>query len=169
MQCRPEQMRQEQWQPARRQPLAALAVLALTALLLAMPAGMAHAQTPQPAPKSPSPFALDLLRGAIADDPVGKEQKPNTTVVPRSNVDPEPAAKGPTGQVTLIATMSEENNQRVEQGVRVADLPATQRRRRQAAAGRGAPRHQPRRPPGARRILGGRLVRPGRRPAARSA
>ena len=63
------------------------------------------------AQQGPSSFGLDLLRGAIADDPSKAQRK--TPSPP-----PPPAAAGtqPTGQVTLVAMITEEG-QRAERGV----------------------------------------------------
>ena len=76
------------------------------ALLVTFPVPSAHAQ------QSPSPFALDILRGAIGEDP-----SPSRA--------PSPAGRGalddgsnmqPMGQVTFQALMTEDG-QRLEQGL----------------------------------------------------
>ena len=61
------------------------------------------------AQQAPSPFGIDILRGAIADDP----SKQLRGVTPRG---PEQPTDGPTGQVTLVALVTEDG-QPIDRGV----------------------------------------------------
>jgi hypothetical protein len=79
-------------------------LLALLCALLASTAGPASAQQQQ----TPSSFGLDLLRGAIADDP-NKGQRPPPVSEPA-------ASTGPQGRVTLVAFVTEDG-QRIENGL----------------------------------------------------
>lgn len=63
--------------------------------------------------QSPSSFGLDLLRGAIAEDP-SKAQRPP---VPSQQPQTANAAEGPQGQVTLVGLVSEEGQQRIDKGL----------------------------------------------------
>lgn len=92
----------------RRVGRARIAAEALLAVLLAF-ASSASAQQSQ----SPSSFGLDLLRGAIADDPSRRNQPPPP---PAATTDPA-AAGQPTGQVTLVGLITEEGQQRIERGL----------------------------------------------------
>lgn len=85
------------WQRAPFGLLAALAFLFATASV-----GFGQQQ-------SPSSFGLDLLRGAIADDP-SKTQRP-APPPPQADV-----AAGPQGQVTLVGLVSEDGP-RIEKGL----------------------------------------------------
>jgi hypothetical protein len=78
-------------------------MLAAAALVIAMTSAALGQQ------QSPSSFGLDLLRGAIADDP-SKTQRP-----PPPQPQPE-AATGPQGQVTLVGLVSEDGP-RIEKGL----------------------------------------------------
>ena len=64
------------------------------------------------AQQSPSPFALDILRGAIGDAPASAPKTPNGS---KSAADDAGAAQS-MGQVTLSALLTEEG-QRVDQGL----------------------------------------------------
>lgn len=73
---------------------------------------------PSPAPsfaqqtQSPSSFGLDLLRGAITDDP--SKTRPPAPPPPAT----DPAAAGqPQGQVTLVGLVSEDGQQRIDKGL----------------------------------------------------
>ena len=63
--------------------------------------------------QSPSSFGLDLLRGAIAEDP-SKTQRPPA---PPSQSQTANAADGQQGQVTLVGLVSEEGQQRIDKGL----------------------------------------------------
>lgn len=83
-----------------------LAIRRRFALLCALLASAIPASAQQQ--QTPSSFGLDLLRGAIADDP-NKGQRPPPL--------PEPAAStGPQGRVTLVALVTEDG-QRIENGL----------------------------------------------------
>lgn len=65
--------------------------------------------------KAPSPFALDILRGAISDNPPKAQPKGDDPPAPKAmagNSEPEPGA----GQVTLVAQVTEDG-QRIDRGV----------------------------------------------------
>jgi hypothetical protein len=65
--------------------------------------------------RSPSPFALDILRGAISDNPQKPEAKGREPPAPKAMPnDTEPAAGA--GQVTLVAQVTEDG-QRIDRGV----------------------------------------------------
>lgn len=81
-----------------------LTCLALVACLVLPAAAVAQQQ------QSPSSFGLDLLRGAIADDP-SKSQRPPPEPAPA-----KPEASGPAGQVTLVGLVTEEG-QRIDKGL----------------------------------------------------
>ncbi len=78
----------------------------VAAMLAAVPAAMAQ-QT-----QSPSAFGLDLLRGAIADDP-SKSQRPPPPPQAAPSAD---LAAGPVGQVTLVGLVSDDG-QRIDRGL----------------------------------------------------
>ena len=67
-----------------------------------------HGAIPAHAQQTPSSFGLDLLRGAIAEDP----NRPR----PPAPSPAAPAATGPQGQVTLVALVTEEG-QKIENGL----------------------------------------------------
>jgi hypothetical protein len=76
-------------------------------MLIALGAGAlddARAQGPQPPASTPSPFGLDLLRGAITD----QTNRPPRPPQPQSPVPLD--ASGPAGQVTLSALVMEGGN-----------------------------------------------------------
>jgi hypothetical protein len=78
---------------------------------------LALTTTAAPAQQTPARPSGVEIRGAMPEnlEPV-LPPAANTTVVPRSGGEPEPAAKSASGQVTLIAVMNEEG-QRIEQGL----------------------------------------------------
>jgi hypothetical protein len=83
---------------------AARLLLAALVCLTSLPAALAQQQ------QTPSSFGLDLLRGAIADDP-NKAKRP-----PPSPPAGEPQAAGPHGQVTLVGLVTEDGA-RIDKGL----------------------------------------------------
>lgn len=93
--------REQRASSPKRSALWRRAALLCMLLSAAIPAATAQQQ-------APSSFGLDLLRGAIADDP-NRAQRPAPP--------PEPSAStGPQGRVTLIALVTEDG-QRIENGL----------------------------------------------------
>lgn len=95
----------------------AAAALALALLLVA---SVAPARAQQ---QGPSSFGLDLLRGAIADDPNKPKSPPQTAPQPQGQRAGQQPGQQPgqqtspqTGQVTLVAMLTEDG-QRAEKGV----------------------------------------------------
>ena len=72
--------------------------------------------SPAIAQQSPSSFGLDLLRGAIADDP--SKRPPQPPQPPPAASEPSAASAGQgTGQVTLVGQITEDGQQRIERGI----------------------------------------------------
>jgi hypothetical protein len=96
-------------------PSSARAGLALTAGVALFAIALAAASAVLAQDKSPTPFALDILRGAISDNPPKAEPKGPETPAPKAmpgNAEPEAGA----GQVTLVAQVTEDG-QRIDRGV----------------------------------------------------
>lgn len=88
------------------------AIVAALALVLLAIAPSASAQQQQ----GPSSFGLDLLRGAIADDPNRARQQPQPQPAPQQQQRTGQQSGQQTGQVTLVAMLTEEG-QRADKGV----------------------------------------------------
>jgi len=80
-------------------------------LLIAAFVPVASVAQQSPPPQSPSSFGLDLLRGAIADDPSKSQRPPASPISPNAT-----PSDGKQGRVTLVGLVSEEG-QTIDKGL----------------------------------------------------